>query len=147
MTSSTPGPPTTTPIAITPTASQPSATTTPSTVLPIAATTSSTTPAAVPASAVAPATTSGGGLTAAVLSAVVIAALLTGIVNTMLARRNTRLEERARVRTTLAEAYQAYAAYKEFPYAIRRRRADQPAEERILPGLDPGRVTRNRERL
>ncbi|CAI7979107.1 conserved hypothetical protein [Frankia sp. Hr75.2] len=74
---------------------------------------------------------SGGDFTTVVLSAVVFAALVTGIVNTVLARRSTRLEERARVRTTLAEAYQAYAAYKEFPYAIRRRRADQPAEERI----------------
>lgn len=99
--------------------------------------TSSATPAsamattrATPAAIQSP-TASGGDFTAAVLSAVVFAALVTGIVNTVLARRSTRLEERARVRTTLAEAYQAYAAYKEFPYAIRRRRADQAAEERI----------------
>jgi hypothetical protein len=52
-------------------------------------------------------------------------------VNTTLARRVTRLDERARVRSTLAEAYQAYADYKEFPHAIRRRQADRLAEERI----------------
>lgn len=72
-----------------------------------------------------------GALTAAVLSGAVLAAALTGWVNTVLARRLTRLEERARVRSTLAEAYQAYADYKEFPYAIRRRQADRPADERI----------------
>ena len=73
----------------------------------------------------------GGALTAAVLSGAVVAAVVSGWVNAALARRSTRLEERARVRSTLAEAYQAYADYKEFPYAIRRRRADQDAEERI----------------
>jgi hypothetical protein len=35
------------------------------------------------------------------------------------------------VRTTFAEAFETVAQYKEFPYAIRRRRADQPAEERV----------------
>lgn len=72
-----------------------------------------------------------GALTAALLSGAVLAAILTNGVNAALTRRATRLEERARVRSTLAQAYQAYAEYKEFPYAIRRRRADQPAEERI----------------
>ena len=76
-------------------------------------------------------TTSDSALTAAVLSGAVVAAALTGLVNATLARRLTRLEERARVRSTFAEAYQAYADYKEFPYAIRRRQADRPAEERI----------------
>lgn len=90
-------------------------------------TTSTATP--VPAT-IAPATSS-GGLTAAVLSAAVIAAIVSGAITTVLARRATSLEERARVRTTLAEAYQAYADYKEFPYAIRRRRDDQPGQERI----------------
>src|SRR5262249_16564872 len=94
-----------------------------------AAATTGTTPAPEPMITVSAAC--GGGLTAAVLSAAVIAAGLTALVNGALARRSTRLEERARVRATLAEAYQAYAAYKEFPYAIRRRRADQPANERV----------------
>jgi hypothetical protein len=66
-----------------------------------------------------------------VLSGAVVAAALTGWVNTSLARRVTRLDERARVRSTLAEAYQAYADYKEFPYAIRRRQGDRAVEERI----------------
>lgn len=48
-----------------------------------------------------------------------------------LAVRSNRLEERARVRTAFAEAFQACAEYREFPYAIRRRRADQPGEERV----------------
>jgi hypothetical protein len=76
-------------------------------------------------------TVTDSALLTAVLSGAVVAAVLTSWVNTSLARRGTRLEERARVRATLAEAYQAYSDYKEFPYAIRRRRADQPAEERI----------------
>lgn len=51
----------------------------------------------------------GGALTAAALSGAVVAAVVSGWINTVLARRTTRLEERARVRSTLAEAYQAYA--------------------------------------
>jgi hypothetical protein len=103
----------------------------PSPIPPAATTTSTTsTPAPAPATNDAPAA-SGGGLTAAMLSAAVVAAIVSGSITTALARRATRLEERARVRTTLAEAYQAYADYKEFPYAIRRRRDDQDGEERI----------------
>jgi hypothetical protein len=64
------------------------------------------------------------------LSAAVIAALISTATNAFLARRTTRLEERDRVRQTLAEAYQAYADYKEMPYTIRRRRKDDPAGER-----------------
>jgi hypothetical protein len=74
---------------------------------------------------------SAGNLGAAVLSAAVIAALITAAINLWLARRKSREEERARIRNALAEAFQAYATYKEFPYAVRRRRHDQPAEERI----------------
>ncbi|RBY81687.1 hypothetical protein DQ238_06590 [Geodermatophilus sp. TF02-6] len=102
----------------------------PSLIPPAATTTTSTTPTPAPAPNNAPAT-SGGGLTGAVLSAAVVAAIVSGSITTALARRATRLEERARVRTTLAEAYQAYADYKEFPYAIRRRRHDQDGKERI----------------
>ena len=40
-------------------------------------------------------------------------------------------EERARIRNTFAAASEAYTAYKEFPYAIRRRRADDPEGERV----------------
>lgn len=98
--------------------------------IPQAATTTNTPPTPAPATIDAPAA-SGGGLTSALLSAAVVAAFVSGSIATALSRRATRLEERARVRTTLAEAYQAYADYKEFPYAIRRRRHDQDGEERI----------------
>jgi hypothetical protein len=74
---------------------------------------------------------SGGLLITALLSGAVIAAFIAATVNVWQARRKSREDERARVRGTLAEAYQAYAEYKEFPFAIRRRRADQPAEERV----------------
>jgi hypothetical protein len=66
-----------------------------------------------------------------VLPAAVIAAGVAGTVNIWLARSKARDEERARVRTLLAEAYQAYSDYKEFPYAVRRRDADRPGEERV----------------
>jgi hypothetical protein len=61
----------------------------------------------------------------------VIAAIVGSLVNVALARRKSLEEERARVRTTFAEAFQAVAEYKEFPYAIRRRRDDEPAAERV----------------
>lgn len=77
------------------------------------------------------ATTAGNILLTAILSGAVIAAAVSAWVNYFLARRAARLEERSRVRTTLAEAYQAYADYKEFPYAIRRRSEADPAGERI----------------
>jgi hypothetical protein len=80
-----------------------------------------------------PASTGIGGdaLVTALLSGAFIAAVVGAVVNVWLAWRKSREEDRARVRTTLAEAYRAYAEYKEFPYAIRRRRSDQPAEERV----------------
>lgn len=43
----------------------------------------------------------------------------------------SRTDDRARVRVLYAEAYEWYASYKEMPYAIRRRRVDDPAAERI----------------
>lgn len=65
----------------------------------------------------------------------VLAACLTAVVTVWLAvwaaRRKCREEERARQRTVFAEAYQAYTEYKEMPYAIRRRRHDEPAAERV----------------
>jgi hypothetical protein len=66
-----------------------------------------------------------------VLPAAVVAAGVAGTVNVWLARSKGRDEERARVRTLLAEAFQAYSDYKEFPYAVRRRDADRPGEERV----------------
>ncbi|MGH3947585.1 MAG: hypothetical protein ACRDSE_00440 [Pseudonocardiaceae bacterium] len=74
-------------------------------------------------------------MTAAVLSGAVFAAILTATVTACIAmwtaRRKSREEERARQRDLFAGAFQAYAAYKEMPYAIRRRRHDKPAAERI----------------
>lgn len=67
----------------------------------------------------------------AVLSGAFLAALITAAINLWLSRRKSREEERNRLRHSFAEAFAAYGAYKEFPYAIRRRRADVPAEERI----------------
>jgi hypothetical protein len=55
---------------------------------------------------------------------------LAGAINVWMARRRSREEERARIRSTFAAAFEAYTAYKEFPYAIRRR-ADDPEAERI----------------
>lgn len=71
-----------------------------------------------------------GTLITAVLSGAVLAAVLGAFVNVWLARRKSLDEERSRVRTTCAEAFEAVTAYKEFPYAIRRRNHLQPEEER-----------------
>lgn len=89
------------------------------------------TPMPVPTATVVTSGGGGGGLVAAFVSGAVIAAVVGAVVNVWLAGRKSREEERARVRTTLAEAFQAYAEYKEFPYAIRRRRADAASEERV----------------
>lgn len=72
-----------------------------------------------------------GLLVTAILSGAFLAALITATINLWLARRRSREEERNRLRNSFAEAFAAYSAYKEFPYAIRRRRADVAAEERI----------------
>ncbi|MBE8519416.1 hypothetical protein ILP97_18205 [Amycolatopsis sp. H6(2020)] len=68
---------------------------------------------------------------AAVVSGAFLAALVTAVITIWLARRKTREEERNRLRAAFAEAFAAYQAYKEFPYAIRRRRVDAPGEERV----------------
>ena len=77
----------------------------------------------------------GGGsalsIWAAIVSGSVVAAVVGAMVNTWLARRKSREEELARVRVMLAEAFQVVAEYKEFPYAIRRRRHDAPSQERV----------------
>jgi hypothetical protein len=66
-----------------------------------------------------------------VFSASVVAAALTGLVNGALARRKSSEEERSRIRTVFAEALEVVAAYKEFPYAIRRRDGNEPGKERV----------------
>lgn len=66
---------------------------------------------------------------------ILLAAALTGLVAVVLAWAKARSEARARSRLLFAEAYQWYAAYKEFPYAVRRRRTtpreSAAADERI----------------
>ncbi|MGW1810467.1 hypothetical protein ACWC2T_34410 [Streptomyces sp. NPDC001393] len=79
-------------------------------------------------------TTSGfdsGVLLSAVLSGAFLAAMLTAAINIWLARRKNREEELNRLRASFSEAFAAYSAYKEMPYAIRRRRSDVQAEERV----------------
>jgi len=66
-----------------------------------------------------------------VLLAAIVTAAVTAWLAVWTARRKSREEERARQRTLFAEAYQAYALYKEMPYAIRRRRQDDLPGERI----------------
>lgn len=65
------------------------------------------------------------------LSATLLAALLAALVNIIIARRKSREEERARLRDRFAHAYGAYAEYCEFAYAVRRRRHDDVAAERV----------------
>jgi hypothetical protein len=74
---------------------------------------------------------SSAGLIGAIISGAFLAAMLAGAVNVWMARRRSREEERARIRNTFAAAFEAYTAYREFPYAIRRRRPDEPEGERI----------------
>lgn len=65
------------------------------------------------------------------LSGAVLAALVTGTFNRALARRKSLEEERARLRSAFAEAFELVLRYKEMPYAIRRRRHDEPGAERV----------------
>jgi hypothetical protein len=85
-------------------------------------------PAAQPAAAPSPVTTA--ALSGAVIAAI-ITATMTACIAVWNARRKSREEERARQRDLFAKAFQAYAAYKEMPYAIRRRRHDDAAAERV----------------
>jgi hypothetical protein len=66
-----------------------------------------------------------------VFTSTVLAALITGAVNRALARRKSLEEERARLRSAFAEAFEAVLRYKEMPYAIRRRRHDDRGAERV----------------
>ncbi|WP_158854017.1 hypothetical protein [Saccharothrix deserti] len=75
--------------------------------------------------------TSGSVVLTTVLSGAFLAAVITATISMWSARRKGREDERNRIRTAFAEAFAAYSAYKELPYAIRRRRADAPGEERV----------------
>lgn len=65
-----------------------------------------------------------------VLLSGVVAALVVFFQNRWLENRRAQEIERNRLRECFAEAFAVYTSYKEFPYAIRRRRADQLADER-----------------
>jgi hypothetical protein len=69
--------------------------------------------------------------TGVIFSSAFLAALLAATINLLIARHKSRDEERARLRVTFAEAFSAYTEYCEFAYAIRRRRDDDPAGERV----------------
>jgi hypothetical protein len=92
--------------------------------------TSMAVPTTAPLAGAAPGASS-AGLVGAIISGTFLAAMVAGAINVWMARRRSREEERARIRSTFAAAFEAYTAYKEFPYAIRRRRADEPESERI----------------
>jgi hypothetical protein len=71
-----------------------------------------------------------GPIVGIVLTSGVVAAVVTFFQNRWLENRRGQEAERTRLRQSFAEAFAAYADYKEFPYAIRRRRNNQEAEER-----------------
>lgn len=71
-----------------------------------------------------------GAAAGAFISSSVVVAVIGALVTATLVRRKSREEAYARGRTVFAEALEACAAYREYPYAIRRRRADQPEAER-----------------
>ena len=75
--------------------------------------------------------TSDGGAFPWVLVAAIVTATGTAWLAIWTARRRSREDERARQRTLFAEAYQVCSAFKEMPYAIRRRRGDDLPGERI----------------
>ena len=74
---------------------------------------------------------SGTSVSGLLLGLLLSGAMVAALVNIVLTRRKSLEEERNRIRTTCAEAFEAVAAYKEFPYAIRRRRPDTPEAERV----------------
>jgi hypothetical protein len=76
----------------------------------------------------APAATAGSG--SSWLTATLFAAVITALVTVLLARRKHLEDERSRLTTIFSEASKAVAAYKEMPYAIRRRNHEDPAAER-----------------
>lgn len=65
-----------------------------------------------------------------ILTSGVVAAIVTFFQNRWLENRRAQEVERTRLRQSFAEAFATYSEYKEFPYAIRRRRGDQKPDER-----------------
>lgn len=68
------------------------------------------------------------------LSSAVVAALVSAAVTiaTLIVQGNR--SERERKREVYANAFAAYTAYREFPYAIERRESESPAERRRISG-------------
>jgi hypothetical protein len=62
---------------------------------------------------------------------VIVAAIVSGVVALVQVWLNARREAHDRQRKLFDAAFEACMAYRELPYMVRRRRADQPAEERI----------------
>jgi len=62
---------------------------------------------------------------------VIVAAIVSGVVALAQIWLNARREARDRQRKLFDAAFEVCMAYRELPYMVRRRRADQPAEERI----------------
>jgi hypothetical protein len=71
-----------------------------------------------------------GPMIGIILTSGVVAAIVTLFQGRWLENRRAQEAERTRLRQSFAEAFEVYATYKEFPYAIRRRRGDQEAQER-----------------
>jgi hypothetical protein len=65
------------------------------------------------------------------LGSAVVAALVSAAVGLITQHWTARLQVAARRRELYAKALEACVAYRELPYAIRRRRKDQPEEERV----------------
>lgn len=69
-----------------------------------------------------------------VLQPAVIAALVAAGMSLLLGLHKAAREDRERRRKMFADAYGVYAAYREMPFVIRRRRADTAADERARIG-------------
>lgn len=70
------------------------------------------------------------GLGASLLSSVVVAAIVAGIVSLVTVLMEHERARRDRLREQYAEAFRAYASYREFPYVVRRR-TDNGGDERV----------------
>lgn len=68
------------------------------------------------------------------LAPAVTAAVVAALTSVLLGWHKAVREDRQRRRQMFADAYGAYTAYREFPFVIRRRRVDKPADERARIG-------------
>lgn len=74
------------------------------------------------------------------IGSTVVAAVVSGVVSLVLHSLAGRREATSRRRELFAEAFGAYTAYREFPFVVRRRRADAPEDERIRISVELRRV-------